>query len=63
MTRTPLFFASAAVLMVLSIPASRCGAQAPPFFGAGGGLFDPEISTVQSGGVLDTTAVVSADRK
>jgi hypothetical protein len=63
MTRTHLLLASATVIVFLSLPASRCAAQAPPFFGAGGGIFDPEISTVQSGVLLDATAVVSADRK
>jgi hypothetical protein len=63
MTRTHLAFASAALFLILSVPASRCAAQAPPFFGAGGGIFDPEISTVQSGALLDAQAVVSADRK
>ena len=58
MTRTHLVIATAAVLLLVSLPAS---AQAP-FFG-GGGIFDPEIDVVESGMLLDATAVVSADRK
>lgn len=59
MKRTYLLFA-AAVVLLLSLPVK---AQVPPFFNGGGGIFDPEISVVQSGVVLDAQAVVSADRK
>ena len=58
MTRTHLGIATAAVVLLCSLPAS---AQAP-FFG-GGGIFDPEIDVVESGMLLDAQAVVSADRK
>ena len=58
MTRTHLGIATAAVVLLFSLPAS---AQAP-FFG-GGGIFDPEIDVVESGMLLDAQAVVSADRK
>jgi hypothetical protein len=62
MTRTPFVLAMGAITL-LALPACRCAAQAPPFFAPGAGIFDPEISTVQSGVVLDAQAVVSADRK
>src|SRR5687767_5235744 len=58
MTRTHLGIATAAVVLLFSLPAS---AQAP-FFG-GGGIFDPEIDVVESGMLLDAQAVASADRK
>lgn len=35
----------------------------PPFFGGGGGIFDPEIDVINSGVILDAQPVVSADRK
>src|SRR5947208_15043138 len=60
MSRTHLTLAVACVVMFLSVPA---GAQVPPFFNGGGGIFDPAISTVESGVVFDAQAVVSADRK
>lgn len=60
MIRTHLWLATVGVTLLLSLPA---GAQAPPFFNGGGGIFDPEISVVQSGVILDAQAVVSADRK
>jgi hypothetical protein len=59
MNRTYLAFAAAGILLLMS---HRAEAQVPPFFG-GGGIFDPEISVVQSGVILDAQAVVSADRK
>jgi hypothetical protein len=37
--------------------------QAQSFFGGGAVAYDPEISTVQSGGILDAQVVVSYDRK
>ena len=58
MTRSHLAIATAAVVLFFALPAA---AQAP-FFG-GGGIFDPEISVVQSGVILDAQVVVSADRK
>jgi hypothetical protein len=36
---------------------------AVPFFAPSGNAFDPEIGIVESGVLLDATAVVSADRK
>ena len=59
MTRTHLGLATVAVVLFFALPAS---AQAP-FFGGGGGIFDPEIDVVESGMLLDAQAVVSADRK
>lgn len=35
----------------------------PPFFGGGSVAFDPEISVIQSGVLLDAQATVSADKK
>ena len=55
-----LTLAAAGLLLFATLPAR---AQAPPFFNGGGGIFDPEISVVQSGVILDAQAVVSADRK
>src|SRR5215210_5981667 len=63
MTRTHLALAVATTILTLSLTAPRAGAQAPPFFGGGGGIFDPEISVVESGIVADVQATVSADRK
>ena len=60
MNRTQLALVVAGVMSLLSLPASG---QVPPFFNGGGGIFDPEISVVQSGVILDAQAVVSADRK
>jgi hypothetical protein len=37
--------------------------RAQNFFGGGGNSFDPQISVVNSGTVLDVQATVSADRK
>jgi hypothetical protein len=37
--------------------------QTPPFFGGGATAFDPEVSTIFSGALLDAQAVVSHDRK
>jgi hypothetical protein len=59
MRSTPLAIAIAGVVLLLS---QRAQAQAP-FFNGGVGIFDPEISVVQSGVILDAQAVVSADRK
>jgi hypothetical protein len=38
-------------------------AQNPPFFGGGATAFDPEVSTVFSGALMDAQAVVSHDRR
>ena len=38
-------------------------AQAQGFIGGGGSSFDPQISVVNTGAVLDVAATVSADRK
>src|SRR5689334_9348418 len=38
-------------------------ATAQSFFGGGAVAYDPEISTVQSGALLDAQVVVSYDRK
>ena len=59
MKHTRLALPAAGVLLLCSLPAR---AQVP-FVGAGVGIFDPEISVVQSGVILDAQAVVSADRK
>ena len=48
------------LLLLGAIPAFG---QAPPFFGGGGTAFDPEVSTVFSGALMDAQAVVSNDRK
>lgn len=56
-------------LMALLAAMLLCGmaetalGQAPPFFGGGVAAYDPEVSIIQSGTLLDTQAVVSADRK
>ena len=59
MKSTPI--AIAAVTVLLSLSAQTANAQ--PFFGGGAGIFDPEISVVQSGVIFDAQATVSADRK
>ena len=59
MSRTHLGIAVVGVVMVMSL---RAEAQAP-FFNGTPGIFDTEISVVQSGVILDAQAVVSADRK
>src|SRR3954447_10115839 len=43
--------------------ASARAAHAQSFFGGGAVAYDPEISTVQSGALLDAQVVVSYDRK
>jgi hypothetical protein len=57
-TRSILF---AAVMTCSGLTASA--QQAPPFFGGGVVAYDPEVSVIQSGALLDTRATVSADRK
>jgi hypothetical protein len=59
MRYAPLALAAAGFLLLAHAPAK---AQAP-FFNGNAGIFDPEISVVNSGVVFDTQAVVSADRK
>jgi hypothetical protein len=54
-----LALTAAGLLLLVQVPAR---AQVP-FFNGGGAIFDPEISVVSSGVVLDAQAVVSADRK
>ena len=44
-------------------PAPHAMAQAVPFFSPAGTGFDPEISVVNSGEILDAQPVVSKDRK
>jgi hypothetical protein len=61
MNRSLAAFVPAAAF-VLTFAAAR-PASAQPFFGRGATIFDPEISTVQSGVVHDVQATVSADRK
>ncbi|MBC8106072.1 MAG: hypothetical protein H7Z14_05745 [Anaerolineae bacterium] len=56
---TLMLIASSVVLTSTSI--SR--AQVPPFNGGGAFAFDPEISVVNSGALLDAQVVVSSDRK
>ena len=60
MNRT--FLAIPALAIPLMLFATPAAAQVP-FFGAGVGIFDPEIGVVQSGVLNDAQAVVSADRK
>ncbi|CAN5459206.1 hypothetical protein BH09PLA1_BH09PLA1_08600 [soil metagenome] len=57
---TPLAIAGSFVLFATSTFAP---AQVPPFNGGGVVAFDPEISVVNSGALLDAQVVVSSDRK
>lgn len=59
MRLTPTILLYATVLLLACAP--RASAQ--NFFGGGGNAFDPEISIVNSGAILDAQATVSADRK
>jgi hypothetical protein len=59
MRNAPLALAATGLLLLAYAPAR---AQVP-FFNGNAGIFDPEISVVNSGVVLDAQAVVSADRK
>jgi hypothetical protein len=52
-----------AIFGLLFLGAIPAFGQAPPFFGGGGTAFDPEVSTVFSGALMDAQAVVSNDRK
>src|SRR5215203_2439387 len=62
MSRTHFAIAVVGVVTLLSATSRRAEAQVP-FFNGAAGIFDPEISVVQSGVILDAQAVVSADRK
>jgi hypothetical protein len=48
---------------VVSVLASMSHAQSPGFNGGGAFAFDPEISVVNSGALVDAQVVVSDDRK
>jgi hypothetical protein len=52
-----------ALVLVCLLPARSASAQAPPFFGRGATIFDPENGVVQSGVLNDVQATVSGDRK
>jgi hypothetical protein len=58
-------FTSALIAAVPSVAlwSSLAAAQTPPFFGGGAIGFDPEISTVNSGALVDAQVVVSDDRR
>ena len=62
MNRSLIASIPAATFLLACLASGTASAQVP-FFGAGVGIFDPEIGVVQSGVVLDAQAVVSADRK
>ena len=62
MNRTLIATIPAATFLLTCLASGTARAQVP-FFGAGASIFDPEISTVQSGVLLDVQATVSADRK
>src|SRR5690349_22561749 len=62
MPRTSVAFGAGLILICLT--ADRAQAQAgPPFFGGGVVGFDPEISVVNTGALLDAQVVVSDDRR
>jgi hypothetical protein len=63
MNRTLAASLPVALLMVCLMSARSASAQAPPFFGRGATIFDPEIGVVQSGVLNDVQATVSGDRK
>ena len=56
-------FAPTVVTLAVTGFSSIALAQVPPFNGGGVVAFDPEISVVNSGALLDAQVVVSADRK
>jgi hypothetical protein len=61
MNRLHVFLAAA---ILIGVHQSSASAQVGvPFFGGGAIAFDPEISIVNSGALLDAQAVVSHDRK
>jgi hypothetical protein len=51
------------VLAASGLAPAVASAQRVPFFGGGGTAYDPEISVVNSGEVLDAQAVVSGNMK
>jgi hypothetical protein len=55
------FCLAAAVASLGCLPA--VAQQVPPFFGGGIAAYDPEVSVIQSGALMDVRATVSADRK
>jgi len=57
---TTLLLSTGLVVLVLS---SITRGQVPPFNGGGAFAWDPEISVVNSGALLDAQVVVSSDRK
>jgi hypothetical protein len=63
MRRTLAASMPVALFLVCLVSARPAAAQAPPFFGRGATIFDPEIGVVQSGVLNDVQATVSADRK
>lgn len=58
--KPPLGILSAACL--LTIVNAAAAQNVPPFFGSGT-AYDPQISTINSGAILDAQAVISDDRK
>ncbi len=52
-----------AVCLTVALFPRVAEAQVPPFFDRNPGLFDPEISIVNTGVVSDVQATVSADRR
>jgi len=63
MNRTLAATMPVALIAVCLMFAQSASAQAPPFFGRGATIFDPEIGVVQSGVLNDVQATVSGDRK
>jgi hypothetical protein len=63
MNRTLAAILCVVIPLVCLISAEPAAAQAPPFFGRGATIFDPEIGVVQSGVLNDVQATVSGDRK
>ena len=52
-----------AILGLALLLAAPAMGQVPPFFGNGATAFDPEVSTLYSGALMDAQPVVSYDRK
>ena len=63
MNRTLAASMPVTLIVVCLMSARSASAQAPPFFGRGATIFDPEIGVVQSGVLNDVQATVSGDRK
>jgi hypothetical protein len=59
MRNTRIYFLSLATFLL----AAPAGAQVVPFFFGGATAFEPQISVVNSGAILDAQAVVSHDMK